>query len=101
MKLILLTYYVGIHDEVMDILEKHGVSAYTRWREVEGRVSCGEPREGTHVWPGANSALMVVLDDGPAGDVVLDLEAFNRGRVGEGVDASVLDVQRVVRAVDT
>jgi hypothetical protein len=55
MKLILMTYYVGVHNEVMEILERLDVCTYTRWREVDGRVSCGEPRESSHVWPGSNS----------------------------------------------
>jgi hypothetical protein len=98
MKLILLTYYIGIHDEVMDLLGKHGVCTYTRWPEVEGRISCGEPREGTHVWPGANSALMTVVDDGAAGELLEEIEAFNRRREGEGLDAFVLDVAQRVMA---
>ncbi len=98
MKLILLTYYIGVHDEVMELLGRHGVCTYTRWREVEGRISGGEPREGTHVWPGANSALMTVVDDGGVGGILAEIEAFNRRREGEGIDAYVLDIARRVVA---
>ena len=98
MKMILMIYYVGIHDEVLEALDELGVCTYTRWREVEGRISCGDPREGTQVWPGTNSAVMVVVDEGVADSILRKLEAFNRERTGEGVDAYTLDVARVVTA---
>ena len=96
MKMILMVYYVGIHDEVMETLDELGVSTYTRWREVEGRISCGDPRDGTQIWPGTNSAVMVVVEDAVADSILGRLEEFNRGR--EGVDAYVLDVARAMTA---
>ncbi len=98
MKMILMVYYVGIHDEVMEMLADRGVSTYTRWAEVEGRISCGDPRDGTQVWPGTNSAVMVVVEDAVADSLIRSLDEFNRGREGEGVDAYVLDVARAVTA---
>ena len=98
MKLVLMTYYIGRHDEVMEILERLVIRAYTRWREVEGRISRGEPRENSHVWPGANSALMAVLDEDQAARLINEIEAFNGRRDGEGIDAYVLDVARTVTA---
>ena len=98
MKMILMVYYVGIHDEVMEMLADLGVSTYTRWAEVEGRISRGDPRDGTQVWPGTNSAVMVVVEDALADSLIRSLDGFNRGREGEGVDAYVLDVARAVTA---
>lgn len=98
MKMVLMIYYVGIHNELMEILAELGVCTHTRWREVEGRISCGDPREGSQVWPGTNSALMVVVEDGVVNSMLTRLEAFNRGRVGEGVDAYVLDVAQTMMA---
>jgi hypothetical protein len=98
MKMVLMVYYVGIHEEVMEMLDELGVCTYTRWREVEGRISCGDPREGTQIWPGTNSAVMVVVEDGVVDSLLRRLAVFNRDREGEGVDAYVLDVGRVVAA---
>jgi hypothetical protein len=98
MKLVLLTYYVGVHNEVMEFIEKHGICTYTRWREVEGRISCGEPREGTHVWPGVNSALFVVVEADRANSLIAEIEEFNRGSGDQGIDVYVLDVARKVTA---
>jgi hypothetical protein len=98
MKMVLMNYYVGVDDEVKEILASLGICTYTRVPEVEGRISCGEPREGSHVWPGANSTLFVVLDDTEAGELVRRIESFNAGAPGEGVDAYVLGVERKVEA---
>ncbi len=98
MKLVLLTYYVGAHREVMEFIEKLGICTYTRWREVEGRISCGNPREGTHVWPGVNSALFVVVEAERANALLAEIEEFNRGSGDQGIDAYVLDVARKVTA---
>ena len=96
MKLVLLTYYVGVHREVMEMLDKLGICTYTRWREVEGRISCGEPREGTHVWPGMNSALFVVVEAEKANSLIAGIEDLNRRSDEQGIDAYVLDVARKV-----
>jgi hypothetical protein len=98
MKMVLLNYYVGIDTEVKEILAKLEVCTYTRFPEVEGRISCGEPRENSHVWPGANSTLFAVLDDGAADNLVRELESFNASVQGEGVDAYVMEVSKRVLA---
>jgi hypothetical protein len=98
MKMILMVYYVGLHNELMEVMDELGVCTHTRWREVEGRISCGEPRDGSQIWPGTNSALMVTVEDAEVDSFLERLEAFNRGREGEGVDAYVLDVARAVTA---
>jgi len=98
MKLILMTYYVGFHDEVMAALRECGVRCYTRWREVEGRCSCGDERDGTQVWPGMNSALMVVVDAGHARRLLDAIARFNATIREGGVDAHVVDVTESVLA---
>jgi hypothetical protein len=100
MNMVFLNYYVGIDDEVMEILTALGISTYTRFPEVEGRVSGGEPRERTHVWPGSNSTMLVVVEEGVADSLVRKVEEFNAAAFGEGIDAYVLDVSRSVVAGD-
>ncbi|MBD3347713.1 MAG: hypothetical protein GF400_00775 [Candidatus Eisenbacteria bacterium] len=98
MKMVLMNYYVGIDEEVKELLAKLDICTYTRFPEVEGRISCSDPRENSHVWPGANSALFAVLDDETAERLVRELESFNEKAPGEGMDAYVMDVSRRVLA---
>lgn len=55
MKLAFMTYYIGMHSGVRELLEQCDITSFTHWAEVTGRLSCGEPREGTDVWPGYNT----------------------------------------------
>jgi hypothetical protein len=98
MKMVLMNYYVGIDAEVKEILAKLDICTYTRLPEAEGRISCGEPRENSHVWPGANSALFAVLEDTGAESLMREIEEFNATAHGEGIDAYVLEVSRRVLA---
>ncbi|MCI0479698.1 hypothetical protein L0Y59_04080 [Candidatus Uhrbacteria bacterium] len=98
MKLVLMTHYVGYHDEVMGILRSLGIRCYTRWREVEGQCSCGEAHDGTQVWPGLNTAVMVVVDAEKARALLAALSRFNRTVKEGGVDAYVVDVADSVLA---
>lgn len=98
MKMVLMNYYVGIDEEVKEILAKLDICTYTRLPEVEGRISCAEPRENSHVWPGSNSTLFAVLDDQMADRLVGEIKSFNEKAPGEGMDAYVLEVTGQVLA---
>ena len=100
MKIVLLTYYVGLHEEVMGVLGRLGLGPYSRWREVEGRNSKGDPRDGTAVWPGLNSVLMVAVDPERARSLLAAISQFNRSAKEGGVDAYVLDVAEAVLAAE-
>ncbi|MFH1866186.1 MAG: PG0541 family transporter-associated protein [Candidatus Eisenbacteria bacterium] len=101
MKLVFMTYYVGMHQEVMEILAACGIASYTHWDEVTGRLSCGEPREGSDVWPGYNTALQAVLREETAKKLeaaILEHNAAQRG--DERIDACFLETHSVIRAAD-
>ena len=100
MKMVLMNYYVGMDDEVKEILDQLGICTFTRLAEVEGRISCGEPREGSHVWPGANSTLFAVVEDSKADSLLREVEKFNETSPGEGIDAFVFGIDRAVWSGD-
>jgi hypothetical protein len=98
MKLIQLTYYIGIHEEVFEILEAFDVTVLNRWPTVHGRISGKDPREGSHVWPGENSVVEFVVDDGVVDRVLDRVRKYNRQGGDRGIDANVYDVVQCVRA---
>ena len=99
MKLVFMTYYIGMHAEVEEILEKCGVTSYTHWKEVTGRLSCGEPRMGTDVWPGYNTALQAVLREETAKKMAAAIGEFNAEQRGdERIDAYFVDLHSTIRA---
>ncbi|MCD4690765.1 hypothetical protein K8S17_04815, partial [bacterium] len=88
MKLVFMTYYVGMHRDVLEILADCGVTSYTHWDEVMGRLSYGEPREGTDVWPGYNTALQAVLREQTATELGAAIREYNAAQRGdERIDA--------------
>ena len=101
MKLVFMTYYVGMHRDVLEILDGCGITSYTHWDEVTGRLSCGEPREGTDVWPGFNSALQAVLREETAQTLDGAIRDYNAAQRGdERIDAYFMEIQSVIRAAD-
>ncbi len=102
MKLVFMTYYVAMHAEVKEFLGRCGVTSYTHWREVAGRLSCGDPREGSDVWPGHNTALQAVLREDTADSVERAILEFNAARRGdERIDAYFVDLHSTIRAAAT
>jgi len=98
-KLVFMTYYIGMHQEVRELLDECGVVSYTHWDEVTGRLSCGEPREGTDVWPGYNAALQAVLREETAEQVAAAIREFNATQRGdERIDAYFVDIHSAIRA---
>lgn len=99
MRLVFMSYYAGMHDEVMEILDRTGIRNYVHWREVEGRLSCGDPRDGTQTWPGYNSALQAVLREQTAEKLTDEIKAFNRAQRGEErIDAHFVELVSTIRA---
>jgi len=100
-KLVFMTYYVGMHRDVREILEECGITSFTHWAEVTGRLSCGEPREGSDVWPGYNTALQAVLREQTATKLESAIREYNAAQRGdERIDAFFLEIQSAIRAAD-
>lgn len=101
MKLAFLTYYIGIDEEVRELLKECEVASFTHWKQVTGRLSGGVPRGGTHTWPGYNTALQAVLREATAAKLMEAIQRFNAERRGEErMDAFFVDLHSVVRAAD-
>jgi len=96
MKMILLSYSVGIEEEVMDTLRDLGIEYYTKWQDVLGKGRTSGPHLGTHIWPKKNSFLALAVVEEVVNDLmdkVRDLKAtFGK----EGVKAFVLPLEEVV-----
>ncbi|NPV48285.1 MAG: hypothetical protein HPY69_15170 [Armatimonadetes bacterium] len=51
----------GFEPDVMEALKQLGLNHFTRWTNCTGSGETGI-REGTAVWPGLNSVIMVLMD---------------------------------------
>jgi|FrelakmetLWP11LW_1041352.scaffolds.fasta_scaffold26708_1 nitrogen regulatory protein PII len=94
MKMILAIYNVAVDSEVMDAVHAVGVRCYTKWPRVVGEGQQTGPRLDDHIWPGANTMMMMVVAEELATKVMAALQAL-RDNIGktEGVKAFMMNVE--------
>ncbi len=66
----------SVEDYIMEILEKSGITAYTKIPVVHGKGNTN-PKMGTSVWPEDNFMLIIYTDEGEAGklkSLIMDLK---------------------------
>ena len=93
MKLLLAVYNVAMDADVMNALEETGVFCFTKWPRVVGRGRKTGPRLDTHIWPGANTAAMFVLEDELAQKAMNAIKDLRKKMGHEGIKAFLLNVE--------
>ena len=63
MKAVWILHDIVLTDEVQDILDEMGIVGLSRWKRMTGRGPKSGTRMDNHVWPGANSGTVAVVDD--------------------------------------
>lgn len=97
MKIVLISYYVGIEEELMEVLSSLGIKGYTKWERAVGRGKTSGPHLGTHIWPKTNAILAVALEDAQTCllmEKVRELKATPLGK--EGVKAFLWPLEETV-----
>lgn len=94
MKAIFVVYNQAYNQEIVELLEKMGQRGYTVWEEIGGRGSVdGEPHLGNHAWPTQNHALLTVVDNTLALQVMEALRQLDADNPKLGLRAYVLPVE--------
>lgn len=94
MKLIFIVYNISIEEEVQTLLQEQKVCCFTQWPRLYGQGQSTGPRMDTSVWPGANSAIMAVVEDGMAGPLMDAIQQLRDGDAKrEGIKAFQLPVE--------
>lgn len=60
-KLVFIVFDQGVEPDVMDVLKQRGLQYYTSWGNCSGAGTAGV-KQGTPVWPGLNTVVMVVME---------------------------------------
>ena len=95
MKLVLVAYNEAIEEELAETLEASGVKHYTKWTKVLGSGYSGGLRLDTHIWPGANNVVALMLNDEKAAEIMAGIRELKENRRGEGLKAFLLPVDDV------
>ncbi len=97
MKAVFIFYYIEYEEDVMRILAKTKIEAYSKWKKVLGRGKNSTPRLDTSVWPGFNGALFIALEDEQKlKNLLEEIKAFAQLHHHTGISAFVLPLDRVV-----
>jgi hypothetical protein len=87
MKMIFLSYKESMDDEVMEMLSETGQRSYTKWSMVLDQPRTGNPKMGTNIWPGHNSAIMLAMEEDRALALFKRVREYNRNSPFEGIKA--------------
>ncbi len=98
MKAVWVTHDIVLGDEIQGLFDEMGIVGMTRWKRMTGRGPKSGTRMDNHVWPGANSAVVAVMEDEVAARLMGRLQAL-RDEVGSrtGVWAFATPVTETLR----
>ncbi len=68
MKMLFIIYSKEADEEIIGAFKRSGMRWYTKMEEVRGEGKESEPKLGTHIWPGLNNMLLVVIEDAEVGE---------------------------------
>ncbi len=85
MKSVHIIYPETVQDELLQLMKRIGVGAYSIIPEVFGRGYSTEPRFNDHVWPGKNQMMLIVCDDESANIILENLESLREQFPHEGI----------------
>lgn len=95
--MVLISYYVGIEEELMEVLSSLGIEGYTKWERALGRGRTSGPHLGTHIWPKTNALLSVALEDLKASLLMKKVQELKATPLGEeGIKAFLLPLEEMV-----
>ena len=96
MKAVTVSFNVSVEEEVLAAVRSAGVTAFTQWPRIVGQGPETGPRMDSHIWPGANAGLLMVVDDALAGRVMDAIQELHASPVGRqaGIFAYQTAVER-------
>ena len=94
MKAVFIVYGQSLTDPLEQVLNKLGISGFTRWEEVQGRGNhSGEPHYGTHAWPTKNGAMLTIIDETQVDVLLESLRRINKQAEQQGLNAYVWNIE--------
>ena len=97
MQAIFIAYDLAHHEKVIEVLNSLSCRGYTSFGTVQGRGSkTGEPHLGTHAWPSLASAMLTMVDDDKADEVLNRLKAINDAKPKLGLRAFVWPITKTI-----
>jgi len=94
-KLVYIIFNDALEPEILDILKKVQVKAYTRWDKVKGVGEAG-PHMGDEVWPAWNTMIMSALDSERKESLAKEIKSLRENFPEQGVRMLVLPFEEII-----
>lgn len=97
MKAVFMSCNQSMFDAVLNMMKELDIKGFTGWEELIGAGSRGgEPHLGDHAWPAMNSALITVVDDAKAVELLARLKELDEQNHEQGMRAFAWDVTQMI-----
>ncbi len=97
MKAIFIAYNQAYGDEIVELLDECGQRGFTQWIDIQGRGGDkGEPHYGNHAWPTQNYAILTIVPDDKAQELMEALGEKDRKYPDLGLRAFLWQVEAMV-----
>ena len=97
MKAIFIAYNQAYGTEITDLLESLGQKGFTQWVDINGRGGVdGEPHLGDHAWPVQNYAVLTIVPDDKAPQIMSALNSADQANKMLGLRAFQWNVESAV-----
>ena len=78
MKAVFISYDQAHQDSIIESLNDSNARGYTLFEQTGGRgTKTGEPHLGSHAWPSENSAIITIVEDERAANIMSRLKALD------------------------
>lgn len=95
-EMVFVVYGASLDGEVIEALEDLGIKTYTKWVRARGVGNASEPHLDSHVWPGNNNVVAVVLGSHHRPGLLAAVRGIKERAAQEGIKAFVVPVLEVV-----
>jgi nitrogen regulatory protein PII len=97
MKSVFISYNQAYKDRILELLDRMSLRGFTMWDTVQGRGSkTGEPHYGSHAWPTLNAAILTVVPDEKADDLLERLRRMDELTEQQGLHAFVWNIEKMI-----
>lgn len=97
MKAIFVAYNQAYGDEIVELLDEFGQRGFTQWQDIQGRGGVdGEPHYGNHAWPTQNYAMLAIVPDDKAQDLLKALREKDETYPDLGLRAFCWNIEQAI-----
>ncbi len=96
MEFLILVCSSTLQDEILNYLEAHQITGFTRMAPVTGSGQGGGTRMGDEIWPGENAVFFVALAGDKAAGLKKWVRSYRSGQLREGLKLFALPLTEVI-----